>query len=768
MRRYLPRLALILLLAPPCQAGPNWSDLLQGWLASSRGNTPYFLRVDGAGPGPSWWRQDDALVLLMEDRDLTLETLSPLQGRLLREARGWSAGPAWILLSRDGEVVGEGQGLPGGEAVRAALSSGGYQTVWVKREAFLAEHPDQGEALEARLFAALGLLRARFLTLAAQGQATPPRLGATPDEPLQTAGKLFQFQPPPAAPKPTAPAPGRGRPVPEPGPETVPEPLLIRGPALDPGAQGPLADALYLETADTLERLLQVPDWWRLPRLDLFRGVLEAWDPGASPRMRGLLTALRSAVAEQWQRNPHSGGNDVGLLWTCLERVLEGTGTPVFPSLDPNPGRITPSQDQVNRMVRPLRTKGDWRGVLAFLAGLPLNLPEHPATPQRWREYTDRQATVYHLQALANATLGRWKDAELALTESRHWAGDAWAGLVAEHQRSFPETRLGVSAEFRFLLESEAEPYPLVPPVNAPVRMLLAGGRPWSRAWAELRNHPALAPWDPGELKWVAAGAADLAVLDRSGLPGPRWVALQGETVLATGARLPDPRVLAQQLAGAGSTRLERLEAFIAHNPDHLDARRDRFLLLRPRMPNPALEPLLAEDAALAWINPDPKPGGPWRPDPACWGPLTSPVVAELGAALHRWPSSARIWKLWLAWAALLPAPPSAHAFALNLPVYGPRGPWTAGLPLEAHAAVARELRAQGQYGAMRTWFQGAWDGLKAAPLAEEDLAKVDVLYRGLAEALTALGLREALADLKAELALLQPPEPRVRKPGRP
>lgn len=760
MRPFAALAALALSASAPCAASETWAELLRHWVAGGAGRTPWTLVIDTGGLGERWWRRDDTLALLVEDRDLTVQNLTAETAGRFREARGWSAGPAWILLSRDGEVAGEGRGVPRGPEVRSALGSGGYQTVWDRREAFLGDHPDHGEALQARLFTALALARDRFLELAAQGKATAPRTGTSAQEPRQSPGKLFQFQPapPPKAPAgPVAKAPASKPQAPGPVPaQAPPEPVPAQATPVDPSAQGPLADALFLETADTLERLLALPDWWRLPRLAAFSAALEAWDAGASPRLRGQLMGMRVAVLEEWRRNPHTGGNDLGVLWTQLERTVEGGGTPVLPPMDPTPGRGTPSREQIARMAAPYLAKGDWQGALRFLANLRLLLPAHPATPTLWREYTDRQAYASHLQALANAKLGRWKDAENALVEVWLGSGDGWPVLAGELQWHFPEDRPGPTEDFRFLLKQLPQPYPPVPPLNLPVRMLLCGGMPWSPAWGGLRYTPSLAAWDPGELLWQGATAEDQALLERMGLPGPRWAALQGETLVATGVRVPEAKVLAGQLTSAGTPRLTWLETFINHNPDHLDARRDRFLLIRPRLPNPALEPLLAGDAAAAWIDPALNKGAVWRPDPALWGPLAPAMTRDLAAALHRWPSSARLWKLWLAWGTLLPATPSVHAFALALPVYGPQGPWVAGLPVEAHTAVGLELRQDQAFEAMRGWFQTAWGQWQGVPLSAEDMEKADVVYRFLAEALGRLGLREALAELKAERAALR------------
>ena len=52
---------------------------------------------------------------------------------------------------------------------------------------------------------------------------------------------------------------------------------------------------------------------------------------------------------------------------------------------------------------------------------------------------------------------------------------------------------------------------------------------------------------------------------------------------------------------------------------DHLAARRERFDLLLRRMPDPRLEPILAQDAARALVTLEFAPSASWKPDPNLW-----------------------------------------------------------------------------------------------------------------------------------------------------
>jgi hypothetical protein len=213
-------------------------------------------------------------------------------------------------------------------------------------------------------------------------------------------------------------------------------------------------------------------------------------------------------------------------------------------------------------------------------------------------------------------------------------------------------------------------------------------------------------------------------------------------TVLATGTTCPDARFLALAMGGAGQTRLQRLGAFIRQNPEHLDARRDRYALLRRRMPSPALEPLLAGDAAAAWIPLDFDRTAPWIHDVEAWEKGAKAMAPDLEAALGRWPSSRSLWRAWVSWLPFRSPSPSPWAFANSLPIWRPRGEWLADLPRELHLAVASELRKRRRFVEMRNWFQEAWT--VAEPRKEDPAGNRDTLRTCLDEARAALQVKSA------------------------
>jgi hypothetical protein len=205
------------------------------------------------------------------------------------------------------------------------------------------------------------------------------------------------------------------------------------------------------------------------------------------------------------------------------------------------------------------------------------------------------------------------------------------------------------------------------------------------------------------------------------------------------------------QLRSVAPSRIHVLDDFVAKHPEHLGARRDRLALVRARMPQPALESRLIEDAAKTFLPLDFGPDAPWITDLEGWRAQARKVVPELESVLQRWPDNRGLWRAWIAWSAFLPKPPSVLAFAAGLPVFEAHGTWTSQLPAEVHRAVAKECREARKLGSMADWFEGAWSSLVSQPLAmslPSDMEREKAIYEGYRETLTLLGRRGDLAEL--------------------
>jgi len=548
----------------------------------------------------------------------------------------------------------------------------------------------------------------------------------------------------------------------------------------DTGERARLGDELASDLVDALNALLQVPDWWRFSRPSFLALVLQAFDGGASPRLREVLVRMQASVLDQWRRNPHAGGGDfrtfeenadwfgLGTLWAQCEATLNDGRVSALPTLDPTPDRIWPEDDLFRFANTQAGYAQDWTGLLAFLASVPLEDERGPISAARWKPLAKRRAGRASVEAFALAQLGRWPQAFEALVEARHWAGGGWKDFLSpaafteakDEMELQPDPKRPAHApvpaprEFMKLLALDPEPDPPAPPPPLPLRLVLWGQPVWQKEWKRLEGSATLTPWGPEELHWDAARPEEVRRFEAQGWRAPRWALVKGDrTVFASGEALPTARQLALHLEGAGPSRLQRLEAFIRKHPDQLDARRERFDLLWKRMPSPVLEPTLAQDAFAAWIPIPQRPQGDWMPDPSLWQPLAARLLPEVEAALRRWPSNPKLWRLWLSWRALRSTTASVHTFAIGLPVLGLQGAWRASLPAEVHATMAKELRGTRRFSDMRDWFRPAWDALHLPNEASTaETARKAAILDGLQEALGGLGLQAELQELLRSL----------------
>jgi hypothetical protein len=764
-----------------CRAQDTWEAYLQHWRGAASQHAAWALLVREGDYPAGWWRRDPNLALLMAEGELAVESLKPEAAATPWRLRDWGDGVHWLLLDANGGHCFDGQGQTSGEAVLAAIHGVQERTLWEQREAFLKEHPDHGEALEARLNTGLQLALFRFWTLGAERRASRVRL----DQP----GHFL----------------------------------------LPPEESAAVADTVFAEAAESLERLNRLPDGWRLSGSGIYNLGFYArlLDGQASPRMRAALLGAAEGALAEWSRSPNLEGlTDMQSLygpaglWLGSQLCLGEGAITGLPRLRPSPGLVFP---QVGVLIYALNQIRDPAALLEFVTSIPEDAPEGPLTQEQWKAYRHRQSVLSAIFAHAYAHLGRWEEALTAIKDCRRWCGSDWGEMfllpelkedpapataedpVGESPKE-PARRKAPTREPRSdpdaaktpaaapkpdevpvkakpeprppeapgqarkppqppgfspgqnpgpppqalldLLHSKPEPDLPPPPAPAPIRLSLFGAPAWAKDWSQLARAADFAPWGADELRWQAPSPEDAALRTRLGWSEPRWMAIQGaDTILASGTDLPERRLLALQLSAAGTSRLQRLATFIRRNPEQLDARRERFRLLRPHLGDPELTPLLAEDAARAWIPLDfPQDAcGPLQP----WQTQAGKLLPELEAALGRWPSSRSLWRLWVSWQPFRPVPLSPYGFALSLPVPRAPGPWLADLPTELHRAVAAELRAGGRYGQMRDWFQAAWD---AAQLARLDPAgNREMLYQGLAEALTALHQKTALQELNRQ-----------------
>jgi len=646
--------------------------------------------------------------------------LGAAQAQDLQSTRGAS----WALLAPSGEVAGVGTGRPKGAALLDAIHASGALARWEVRDAFLKEHPNQGDARLEALGQELRLLRAQLASLDAQGKVKVPAWHPAPGLPV-TEDRVSLA-----------------------------------------GAEGDAkADELYQGVLEALRNLAQVPAWTR--EAEWVASRLGQFELGQSTAFRRFFSTLAPQLEDLAAQDPQD-------LWM---EVLDGAGLApetLSGRMLAVPGSVWPSAQVLPTLLEPSRRRGNWEGELKLLADLAPQAPPEPVTRRGWDAYCELQGALLAHTTSALASRGSWDQARAALDEAVRWGGarSAQAALLRRGARGSGTDAGAWRSLFSQLATRKQEPPP-APHLPAPLRLTLMGRPSWLLAWTGLRDAPELALWSPGELQWdVATPDAHARARRTFGWNAkPRWVLTRGEDLLATGETRPEGKGLAGVLAGQGMPMLERLSRFLAQNPDHLAARRERFDLLLKRMPDARLEPLLAEDAARARLT---LPFGPlegWKPSEAIWAGAAQAVLPELEASLRGWPGDALLWQAWISWSRFHPGRPLILELARSLPYWNPNGDWRTSLPYAVQRAVAAELRRQGNFQLMRDWFQAAWDLLDQRPLKDlrpwekpylldRRRAEETAIFQPLRDALRALGMNEQLLELERTFGAMMGREP--------
>jgi len=704
------------------KSSKDWAGYVERWRDAP--HAPLTLMGSEAVLSSKSRRQDDETIRLRVCDDIGWQTLSEAEWTRLMATRG-TPSSRWVALDPKGQVIAEGSILVRGKALADLLRNQGQTPAWEKLDRFLSENPESGDALSQRLSWSLRFAQNRFLALVDQGRA----------ERLTPPGALLPL--------------GRFRNADD-------------------------AEVAYREASETLERLARLPDGWRFQDRYLLGLVLQIFDGAASGRLRAALGLMADITLEAWQRNPRSGGlnafknglelDGLGTFWFACASAAQGK-TPLPPRLTAAPDQAWTPEDLVLFASSCLRTNGQWDALLAFVDALPtpdlaqIKLAGARKAAQQYIELCQ----LTRMNALGR--LGRWGEATEILQEVRLKSGAGWPEIASALERDLMPLEDGTESpspqptppqSFLDVLKWPAiQPTPGTPvmpdsPEPKPLRIVVWGQAP---AIAQIEA-PELAAWGPSEAAWSVAGKSDIAVFKRIGFAPPCWAVFRDENTVLNGALgAPDPAKVAAALALNGLSRLQRLDAFIQQHPDHEDARRDRWDLLRARKPNPALEARLIEDAVHAGIPLDFPPDDPWVQQAAPWRQAAKRFRPEVESALRRWPRDPLLWRIWISWRPFMAEDksilPSTLAFAESLPVFGSMDQWRASLPKHVHEAIAKECLESRHLQPMLEWFQSAVNGLpqrfdmngniiRARPIQEATIRE------GLATALKALGRSDA------------------------
>ncbi len=721
----------------------NWSDFLGSWRKGSRGSATLLIPKERLTPAYS--RSDEALLLMTVTGDLSLRSIEGPLLDSLRESRGWKDASHWLLIGPDGGILDEGADLPKGDLLLGRLQAAGIPSTWDALEAFLRRHPDHGTALQHRLELATRLAWGRFENLWDQGKVSVPRV---------SDGWLF--------------------------------PVTVAASSKDSNLPGDWCQ----EVEDTLSRLNQLPDPWRLEDLERYRPWLNFFGNTFTFGMRSELNRLNVAILEAWKRNPHSGRDfkdfrqiSVGGLGAFWMAANQPSGAlPVLPQMTPSPGRFWPHSNFLMALPWPTPDGSNAQAILSFLDRLPNQETESSLWQDPWSEWLRLRAHVAFIRVMALTTQERWQEAALELQECRRMMGKDWQSFAAQLSGHIFRERAPdpsgkpedpartrppeVFLEVLRLPPVANQPSPAPP---APLRFLIWGQPAWSASWEALRASAPFAPWSAAELVLEAPRASDTARLTQAGFPVRGWAVFQGDaTLVARGEGAPEVTRLAMQLRSVAPSRIHLLDAFLLKHPDHLDARRDRSALVKARLPQAALESRLQEDAALTLMPLDFGPGAPWITDLEGWRTQAKKVVPELEAIMQRWPDQDDLWRAWISWSAFLPKPPSVVNYLAGLPVFGSRSAWLWGLPEQVHRSVATEFRAGHRFDLMADWFEGAWSRVASREMSADTSELTErerAIQEGYREALTALGRKADRVEVDRVWAAIQGRTKQTQRP---
>lgn len=659
----------------PAEPDPNLKDVLEP-LRSQGIPWCLLLRVEDSGSFSA--RPDDAILRLQAELQLSRRELPPALALSQWEARGWGKEPHWLLASSEGEVVGEGPGLPDGDAVITVLRDRGTRPRWEERRAFLAVHPENGEAWSEDLQRNIRLAVLRIRSLVSQGKAVRRKS-------LDGTENIGTFLDDP-----------------------------------EPQERERLADQVFQEAAEALEGLHGVDRWWDdLRDTSLMLPLFGAQD---SPRIRQV---ARAAVKEVEGLLARVGPDHaLEVAWNTF-RTLGGMSHRELPEAPSIPGEPGPSPFLLESCVKSFIEQKDWDGALGFLDALPEGRADGRWTPETWRNHCLALAVQSGLRIRPLWELGRTQASKEALEAMRAQSGSAWPWLSKDSTLISPAIK--EQAFFQELSKTPDPGLPALPDQGPSPHLAILGDPTWRKSWEALWKADPFLPWRGEDVGWstLAPEAATRLRAQAGWNTEPRWALLRGEEVLATGVQCPRPEAMAELLARWVPSRLQELSAFLERHPGHAGARRARMAILAARMPEPRLEPLLAEDARLAFHTPASGlwrhplafgPDAPWKPDPALWQWSAEQVLPRIETLLRSWPRHGGLWKAWLAWSRFHPSHPSVTRLASSLDPWPPRTHWLGALPPEVWQAVTAELRRGGDYGQIVEWLGEAWAGVDQSP----------------------------------------------------
>lgn len=714
------------------QAPDAWETLLGRQRFQPRQGAYQFISRGQEYEGA--WSNDLALTKLRASSELSFLQLNDVQSKALWPRQHWSAGENhWVILGPTFEIVASGTTQPTAESLLQGLRDAGWKPQSERREAFLREHPDNGDAWQDLFTETL-----KVATRSGDDEA----VSSEKDGDTKTLDA---------------------------------EKDQVRFGDVDRALRG----------------LLEVYGWedyfeFRVGLDEGAKGFTQSslLQPMAAKMRRGVEDALKARPGDE-------------RLWSAWTELAGPGDSPeaLLSSLEPAPRQPWPPLEAAEPLALAYRRNKDWVG-LARIAEAAMAQALQPLVIQASGGDTGRflighRADVvsawgpYRVEALLH--LGRRQDALNVLEECRAVSGRVWRRV----QQAFSSINLlsGDLAKIyresdqRALMDVIKQPALMDAPLPAaplPLRVAIQGKPDWKEAFIQLQSDPAFDAWKPGrDLVWDHLNESEARIFKDRGEGGAtRWVLLRGLELLSSGAELPVPETLSDLLRAQGLPYLAELDAFIKAHPDHAEAREQRISEVTTRPQTPGLEKRLLADYTQIRA-PAIFPKG-WKVDTELWAAASGKMLPQLEADARRWPTVRGPVYSWVTWAALLPTHPKPGSLLRSLAVWKnveqSRDILRAGpLPMGATVGVSTFLQAKKDWEGLADWCRALLDlgwrealptyfkpipGMKDMPSRFQGFileSPFRLVLQPYAEALRNLGRTEELRQLALELDLLQP-----------
>lgn len=720
------------------QAPDAFDTLLAHQRFSPDGSSAYQFLSRG-GEFDTSWSGDPELRRLRASGELTFLQLDDFQAKALWSRQHWTLGEShWAILGPESTIVATGNAQPTPASLLQTLRDAGWKPQAERRDDFLREHPDNGEAWQDLFTEAMKV---------ALGPGSPD---------VRPQGKG-----------------GGGKGGRQGGGDSTPDP------AED--------EARFGEVDRALRGILNVDGW--VEHFEFTMGLDEGAKGFAGSQllqpptaiMRGGVEAALKARPGDWR------------LWSAWTELAGPGDSPeaLLASLDPAPRQPWPPLDASEPVALAYRRTQDWLG-LERCASAAMAQALQPLVVQATEDGSalwHRASVVvawgpYRVEALLH--LGRLQDAMAMLAECRSLSGRAWRRV----QQAFGHISLGGDLEkvlsdddrraIKEFLRQPAAPDIPAPAAPPPLRLAIQGRPYWEGEFMELQKSGSFDAWKPGtDLLWNRLTPVEARMFKDRGEGGEdRWLLLRGNELLASGGELPSLGTLTDLVRAQGLPYLGELDAFIKAHPDHAEAREQRINEVMARSQTVGLEHRLLADRTRTQSEAFFPKG--WKPDHELWAQASRQMLPQIEADLRRWPTSSSLWRDWISWAALHPAHPKPGALLRTLSVWKnveqSRSILRAGpMPMDSIMVVTGFLQSQKDWESQADWCRALYDlgwrealptYLKPLPGTKELPPQMqrfilDFPFRRIlqpyAEALRNLGRAEELRQLSVELEFLQP-----------